>query len=273
MNKVWRVPGWLPGFFAGLLACWFASFWAGQAWATQPPQALPAARADQSVLVNPEVHVVYVVRQGDTLHEIRKRLLQPNAHPIKAVQLLAGDNRLRDPDLILPGQRLRIEREALAFVPVSAVVSHVSCPGALAQPPQPHQRGVGAGDAVLPLALGLRLQEGWRVQVPVGCRVDLEVPDAAQDAAVAAAQPVGKPMQLQLLSGALGEVKRLRRNVLEAHVQVFPGVSYTAFLVPGLVMMSVLQNAFANSSSSLIQSKITGNLVFVLLAPLSHWEL
>jgi ABC-2 type transport system permease protein len=50
-------------------------------------------------------------------------------------------------------------------------------------------------------------------------------------------------------------------------------VKYTAFLVPGLVMMSVLQNAFANSSSSLIQSKITGNLVFVLLTPLSHWEM
>lgn len=62
-------------------------------------------------------------------------------------------------------------------------------------------------------------------------------------------------------------------HVLEDHVQVYPGVKYTAFLVPGLVMMSVLQNAFANSSSSLIQSKITGNLVFVLLPPLSHWEL
>lgn len=62
-------------------------------------------------------------------------------------------------------------------------------------------------------------------------------------------------------------------HVLDAHVQVYPGVRYTAFLVPGLVMMSVLQNAFANSSSSLIQSKITGNLVFVLLPPLSHWEL
>lgn len=62
-------------------------------------------------------------------------------------------------------------------------------------------------------------------------------------------------------------------HVLEEHVQVYPGVSYTAFLVPGLVMMSVLQNAFSNSSSSLIQSKITGNLVFVLLPPLSHWEL
>ena len=62
-------------------------------------------------------------------------------------------------------------------------------------------------------------------------------------------------------------------HVLEGRMEVYPGVSYTAFLVPGLVMMSVLQNAFANSSSSLIQSKITGNLVFVLLAPLSHWEM
>jgi ABC-2 type transport system permease protein len=58
-------------------------------------------------------------------------------------------------------------------------------------------------------------------------------------------------------------------HVLEDHVQVFDGVGYTSFLVPGLVMMSVLQNAFANSSSSLIQSKITGNLVFLLVTPLS----
>ncbi|HJV01360.1 MAG TPA: ABC transporter permease [Burkholderiaceae bacterium] len=62
-------------------------------------------------------------------------------------------------------------------------------------------------------------------------------------------------------------------HVLEGRVQVYAGVNYTAFLIPGLVMMSVLQNAFANSSSSLIQSKITGNLVFVLLTPLSHWEI
>jgi len=60
-------------------------------------------------------------------------------------------------------------------------------------------------------------------------------------------------------------------HVLEDHVQVYPGVRYTSFLIPGLVMMSVLQNAFANSSSSLIQSKITGNLVFLLVSPLSHW--
>ncbi len=61
-------------------------------------------------------------------------------------------------------------------------------------------------------------------------------------------------------------------HVLQGRVEVFAGVSYTAFLIPGLVMMSVLQNSFANSSSSLIQSKITGNLVFVLLPPISTRE-
>ena len=60
-------------------------------------------------------------------------------------------------------------------------------------------------------------------------------------------------------------------HVLEGK-EVYERLTYTAFLIPGLVMMSVLQNAFANTSSSLIQSKITGNLVFVLLAPLSHFE-
>ncbi len=60
-------------------------------------------------------------------------------------------------------------------------------------------------------------------------------------------------------------------HVLEGRITVFGSVGYTSFLIPGLVMMSVLQNAFANSSSSLIQSKITGNLVFVLVTPLSHW--
>ena len=59
-------------------------------------------------------------------------------------------------------------------------------------------------------------------------------------------------------------------HVLEDRVQVYPGVGYTTFLIPGLVMMSVLQNSFANTSSSLIQSKITGNLVFLLVSPLSH---
>ncbi len=61
-------------------------------------------------------------------------------------------------------------------------------------------------------------------------------------------------------------------HVFEGRVQAFDGVSYTMFLVPGLVMMSVIQNAFANSSSSLIQSKVTGNIVFMMLTPLSHLE-
>jgi ABC-2 type transport system permease protein len=61
-------------------------------------------------------------------------------------------------------------------------------------------------------------------------------------------------------------------HVLEDHVRIYDSISYTAFLVPGLVMMSILQNAFANSSSSLIQSKIMGNMVFLLLTPLSHWH-
>jgi ABC-2 type transport system permease protein len=61
-------------------------------------------------------------------------------------------------------------------------------------------------------------------------------------------------------------------HALEGRLQVYDGVRYSSFLVPGLVMMSVLQNAFANSSSSLIQSKITGNIVFVLLAPISYAE-
>jgi len=58
-------------------------------------------------------------------------------------------------------------------------------------------------------------------------------------------------------------------HVLDDHVVVH-GVRYTSFLIPGLVMMQVLQNAFANSSSSLIQAKITGSIVFVLLPPIPY---
>ncbi len=61
-------------------------------------------------------------------------------------------------------------------------------------------------------------------------------------------------------------------HVLQDRVTVYNGISYTAFLVPGLAMMSVLQNAFSNGSSSIIQSKVTGNIVFLLLAPLSHFQ-
>lgn len=62
-------------------------------------------------------------------------------------------------------------------------------------------------------------------------------------------------------------------HVLGDRVQIYDSLSYTSFLIPGLIMMSMLQNSFANPSSSLIQSRITGNLVFVLLPPLSHREI
>ena len=58
-------------------------------------------------------------------------------------------------------------------------------------------------------------------------------------------------------------------HMLDEQVRVH-GVRYTSFLIPGLVMMQVLQNAFANSSSSLIQAKITGSIIFVLLPPIPY---
>ncbi|OWT53927.1 metal-dependent hydrolase [Candidimonas nitroreducens] len=62
-------------------------------------------------------------------------------------------------------------------------------------------------------------------------------------------------------------------HVLQNRVHVYGTVPYTSFLIPGLMMMSMLQNSFANASSSLIQSRITGNLVFILLPPMSHREI
>ena len=62
-------------------------------------------------------------------------------------------------------------------------------------------------------------------------------------------------------------------HALEGRVEVFPGVAYVEFLIPGLAMMAMLQNAFANSSSSLIQSKITGNILFILLPPMGAGEI
>ncbi len=61
-------------------------------------------------------------------------------------------------------------------------------------------------------------------------------------------------------------------HVMSGTTAAFEGVGYEQFLIPGLAMMSMLQNAFANTSSSLIQSKITGNILFILLPPLSHWN-
>src|SRR5687768_4899238 len=81
-----------------------------------------------------------------------------------------------------------------------------------------------------------------------------------------ATQTVGAPVLTSLL------YLLVFSHLMEGRVRVYEEISYSAFLVPGLVMMSVLQNAFANSSSSLIQSKMTGNIIFVLLPPLSYVE-
>jgi ABC-2 type transport system permease protein len=81
-----------------------------------------------------------------------------------------------------------------------------------------------------------------------------------------AGQTVGAPILTSVL------YMLIFGHVMADHVKVYDTVSYTAFLVPGLVMMSVLQNAFANSSSSMVQSKVMGNQVFLLLTPLSHWH-
>jgi len=61
-------------------------------------------------------------------------------------------------------------------------------------------------------------------------------------------------------------------HAFQGRITVYDSIPYADFLVPGLVMMSVLQNAFANSSSSLVQSKITGNIVFILLPPITYLE-
>jgi ABC-2 type transport system permease protein len=60
--------------------------------------------------------------------------------------------------------------------------------------------------------------------------------------------------------------------LLEGRLEPYPGVTYSSFLVPGLVMMTLQQNAFANTSSSITQSKMTGNLIFLLLSPMRAWE-
>lgn len=51
------------------------------------------------------------------------------------------------------------------------------------------------------------------------------------------------------------------------------GVAFLEFLAPGLIMMTMVQNAFANTSSSIVISKVQGNIVDVLLPPLSPFEL
>ncbi len=61
-------------------------------------------------------------------------------------------------------------------------------------------------------------------------------------------------------------------QAMKDRASAYEGVSYTEFLLPGLIMMAVIQNAFANTSSSLVQSKVMGNLVFLQMAPLGPIE-
>jgi ABC-2 type transport system permease protein len=60
---------------------------------------------------------------------------------------------------------------------------------------------------------------------------------------------------------------------LGSHIQLSSGVSYLAFLIPGLVMMGCLNNAFQNSSSSIITAKFGGDLEDFRVAPLSHAQI
>ena len=112
------------------------------------------------------------------------------------------------------------------------------------------------------------VSSGSRSPEAIRPRLDHAAPQGAPALLEGGFQTIAAPVLTSLL------YLLIFSHVLEGRVSVYDGrVTYTAFLVPGLVMMSVLQNAFANSSSSLIQSKITGNLIFVLLPPLSALDL
>ncbi|MDO4694137.1 MAG: ABC transporter permease [Eikenella sp.] len=80
-------------------------------------------------------------------------------------------------------------------------------------------------------------------------------------------QTLGAPILTALL------YQLIFAHAVGRHIEALPGVPYNAFLIPGLAMMSMTQNAFANTSSSLMQSRITGNLVYILLPPLSSLTL
>ena len=56
-------------------------------------------------------------------------------------------------------------------------------------------------------------------------------------------------------------------------VETIGGVSFAEFLAPGLIMMSMVQNAFANTSSSIVISKVQGSIVDLLMPPLSPGEI
>lgn len=80
-------------------------------------------------------------------------------------------------------------------------------------------------------------------------------------------QTVGAPMVTALLFLAVFSL------ALGRALRVVNGVPFTEFLAPGLIMMQMIQNSFANSSSSIVSSKMQGNIVDVVMAPLNAFEL
>jgi len=56
-------------------------------------------------------------------------------------------------------------------------------------------------------------------------------------------------------------------------IETISEVSFANFIAPGLIMMTILQNSFANSASSIGQAKFQGNIVDILMAPLNNFEL
>ena len=68
---------------------------------------------------------------------------------------------------------------------------------------------------------------------------------------------------------------QLRQHLLQVHAGRGPveGIPFQQFLAPGILMMVVIQNAFANTSSSIMISKVQGNIVDTLMPPLSPGEI
>ena len=81
-----------------------------------------------------------------------------------------------------------------------------------------------------------------------------------------AVQTVGAPVVMSLLFFAIFDFAL-------GDAQTVGGVAFPGFLAPGLMMMAMVQNAFANTSSSLLTAKIQGNIVDMLMPPLSPLEL
>jgi ABC-2 type transport system permease protein len=80
------------------------------------------------------------------------------------------------------------------------------------------------------------------------------------------AQTIGGPVVASLL------LLIVFGAALESRAPGPTGASYLTFIAPGLVMMGIAQNAFANTSSSLLVAKLQGNIVDLLVAPLSSAE-